>query len=76
MLGAMVEQLEGGDAQFHIALRSGTAERAVGAGAMEAAKTYRDGVAATLDAALGEARRWRAAVGAGPDPALGKRTRD
>ena len=76
VLGAMVEQLEGGDAQFHIALRSGTAERAVGAGAMEAAKTYRDGVAATLDAALGEARRWRAAVGAGPDPALGKRTRD
>lgn len=76
VLGAMVEQLEGGDAQFHIAVRSGAAAKAVGREATEAAGLYRDGVRSTLDAALGEARRWRAAVGGGPDPALGKRMRD
>ena len=71
-----MEQLEGGDAQFHIAVRSGAAAKAVGREATEAAGLYRDGVRSTLDAALGEARRWRAAVGGGPDPALGKRMRD
>ena len=76
VLGAMVEQLEGGNAQFHIAVRSGAATSAVGREATEAAGLYRDGVRSTLDAALGEARRWRAAVGGGPDPALGKRMRD
>jgi histone-lysine N-methyltransferase SETD3 len=30
----------------------------------------------TLEVAAGEARAWRAAVGGGPDPSLGKRTRD
>ena len=29
-----------------------------------------------LETAMGEARRWRAAVGGGPDPALGKRSRE
>ena len=52
------------------------AAKAVGREATEAAGLYRDGVRSTLDAALGEARRWRAAVGGGPDPALGKRMRD
>ena len=40
------------------------------------AALYRAGVRRTLEVAAGEARAWRAAVGGGPDPSLGKRTRD
>jgi len=34
------------------------------------------GVRGALETALVEARGWRAAVGGGPDPQLGKRLRD
>jgi histone-lysine N-methyltransferase SETD3 len=73
-LGALLEQLAAGeeDARRAAALLAD----AVGAGAVRAVGTYRAGVRLALETAMGEARRWRAAVGGGPDPALGKRSRD
>ena len=101
-LGALLEQLEGGDeaarvwesnaeARFREVAGasagsesgSGSAGAPAGEGGVRAAATaareariYREGVRRTLQTAMGEARAWRAAVGGGPDPALGKRTRD
>ena len=74
-LAALVEQLDAGDAFLASAEGAAAAARAGPAAAREAAK-YRAGVRRTLEAAAGEARAWRAAVGGGPDPSLGKRTRD
>ena len=74
-LAALVEQLDAGDAALASAEGAAAAARAGPAAMREAAK-YRAGVRLTLEAAAGEARAWRAAVGGGPDPSLGKRTRD
>ncbi len=74
-LAALVEQLDAGDASLASAEGAAAAALAGPAAAREAAK-YRAGVRRTLEAAAGEARAWRAAVGGGPDPSLGKRTRD
>jgi len=74
-LAALVEQLDAGDAALASAEGAAAAALAGPAAAREAAK-YRAGVRRTLEAAAGEARAWRAAVGGGPDPSLGKRTRD
>ena len=105
-LGALLEQLEGGDeaarawesnaeARFREVAGAGAGSGSgwvrvgvgvgapAGGGGVRAAATaareariYREGVRRTLQTAMGEARAWRAAVGGGPDPALGKRTRD
>ena len=74
-LAALIEQLDAGDAALASAEGAAAAARAGPAAMREAAK-YRAGVRLTLEAAAGEARAWRAAVGGGPDPSLGKRTRD
>ena len=64
----MVEQLEGGDAQFHIAVRSGAAAKAVGREATEAAGLCGDGgaVDARRGAGRGEAVESRRGGRTGP----------
>ena len=82
-LAAMLEQFEEGEAAAAAAaadvagaLQRGAAVGTLKAGGIRAALVYRAGVRRTLEAAMGEARKWRAAVGGAPDPALGKRSRD
>jgi histone-lysine N-methyltransferase SETD3 len=74
-LAALLEQLDEGDAALASPEGAAAAASAGPAAVREAAK-YRAGVRRTLEVAAGEARAWRAAVGGGPDPSLGKRTRD
>ena len=72
-----MEQLAAGEEDARRAAASPELARAVGGvEAVRAVGVYRAGVRRALETATGEARRWRAAVGGGPDPALGKRSRE
>jgi histone-lysine N-methyltransferase SETD3 len=74
-LGVLLEQLRAGEGDA-AAAAAGAPGTIVGAGAVHAVGLYRAGIRHVLETAMGEARRWRAAVGGGPDAALGKRARD
>ena len=74
-LAALIEQLDEGDAALQSA-EGAVAAAQVSEASRREAEVYRQGVRRTLEQAAGEARAWRAAVGGGPDPSLGKRTRD
>jgi histone-lysine N-methyltransferase SETD3 len=72
-LQTLLERLHAGD-DAAAACAATLRGRGKGEQAARAAEAYRDGCRAALERAELEARRWRAAVGGGPDPSLGKRT--